>query len=823
MKDWAEQYRKNGLAVLRLKDSAEGSALDSRGKAAFDPGWSKTTPSSPMPDFLPNNNIGILTGTQSNDVVRLDPEWPKSLPILRLVFPENMHRFGRASARGNAILFRSKGLKSKDYILPHTMKDDTRTPPHGHTLRGITVAQILSTGKQTMAPPSVHPNGETLEWESAPKTWVELAPEIAERRMALFSALCVCVQYWPPPETTRAIAACALSRVLLEAQRTEIKADHERIKRVEELVEGVTTCAGNGERGHGVRHVQDTFDKMAAGEDCAGFPKLLELLGLTERGGMDKTLRDWFGLSRSNDDRVRLASPDHWRSMTVSLNEAEKVLCDDHFQVGPRLVKPLRYEINSGADFDEKGGVKTQAGALVLQPISAARLTETFNERINWLQETWSEKKGITVKPIGCPKWAAHQYMARIGEWRLPVMRGVIEAPTLRRDGTLLDRPGYDKASGLWLDTGGVTFDSVPDNPSMSDAKDALEEFKAAIAQFPFVPDEDGANYSAPSSSRSVALSAMLTGLIRRSLSTAPLHGFTAPTMATGKTLLADCAGILAIGRPPTAMSQGVDEEEDEKRLLGVLLRGDPVVLIDNVKRPIEGDGLCIVLSAGSWSSRILGETRNISVATDVLVMATGNNLRCKGDMEARAIMCALDARMERPETRRFEGDLREWFIAERGWLVPAGLTVLRAYAAAGSPEDMMVEPFSRFEDWDRRVRRALVWLGEPDPIQTRTMVAGRDEVRMELGEVLSGLRGSQMADGGRYSAKEMFTFALTDDDLRTAFEGVCGGGIISPKSIGQYLSKNAGRVIDGYCVRRSARADRVGIHHFWLEKVWNS
>ena len=98
----AENYRRYGWAVVRLKDK-DGPA-NSCGKAAFDDGWQDTTPASPMPNFLPDNNIGIVLGRNSGDLVRLDPEWPKALPLMPILFPEPCPRFGRPSAPGNAYL-----------------------------------------------------------------------------------------------------------------------------------------------------------------------------------------------------------------------------------------------------------------------------------------------------------------------------------------------------------------------------------------------------------------------------------------------------------------------------------------------------------------------------------------------------------------------------------------------------------------------------------------------------------------------------------------------------------------------------------------------
>ena len=215
------------------------------------------------------------------------------------------------------------------------------------------------------------------------------------------------------------------------------------------------------------------------------------------------------------------------------------------------------------------------------------RLRELMIGAANFM-ELLSKADGTVVERLIAPPLEfARSYAAREDVWRLPVLRGVVECPNLRKDGTVLQADGYHVASGLILDSGGVVFDAVPDTPSREDAVAALGRLMWVLKDFPFVDD----------ASRSVALSAMLTAVCRRSLRTAPMHGFSAPTMSTGKSLLADVVAHLATGRDAPVMSQARDEEEERKRLLSILMQGDPVISIDNVSRPISGDVMCSILT----------------------------------------------------------------------------------------------------------------------------------------------------------------------------------------------------------------------------------
>jgi hypothetical protein len=105
-------------------------------------------------------------------------------------------------------------------------------------------------------------------------------------------------------------------------------------------------------------------------------------------------------------------------------------------------------------------------------------------------------------------------------------------------------------------------------------------------------------------------------------------------------------------------------------------------------------------------------------------VFATGNNVGFKADMVRRGLVCNLEALEERPELREFECDALEIAAADRGTYVAAGLTIVRAYLAAGAPR--VCGPLGSYAVWTRLARSPLVWLGELDPVTC--MDASRDE-----------------------------------------------------------------------------------------------
>ncbi|MEQ1730986.1 MAG: hypothetical protein ABL982_21670, partial [Vicinamibacterales bacterium] len=365
----------------------------------------------------------------------------------------------------------------------------------------------------------------------------------------------------------------------------------------------------------------------------------------------------------------------------------------------------------------DAGGIKRQAGSLLISEVDEVFLVKHLTERAIWLRPT---KTG--PKPIDAPIKIASTLLRSAGEWRLPPLAGVIQAPTIRPDGSVLDAPGYDPSTGLYLDTGGVDFGSIPSRPSRADALLALRVLRDLLVGFPFVEGSD----------RSAALAALLTALVRQVLKTAPMFVFRAPMRGTGKSLLADVVSITATGRSCAAVTQGRDDAEDQKRMLSILMEGDQVACIDNIERPLGGPDLCVVLTQEWYQGRLLGASKMIKVPTRTLWLATGNNVVIEGDLTSRVVICDLDAREEAPERRPFETDLRQHVIQRRVELVRAGLTILAAHRAAGSPKSGL-NTFGRFEAWSDSVRAALVWLNCTDPLQGLARLAASDPVVSRL------------------------------------------------------------------------------------------
>jgi phage/plasmid primase-like uncharacterized protein len=501
--------------------------------------------------------------------------------------------------------------------------------------------------------------------------------------------------------------------------------------------------------------------------------------------------------------------------LPATVDAAENALLDSDVKIYQRdrmLVRVMRRTVPSVRNY------KRPAGSLGIVPVELAHLVESLTRVARWERfdprsksKDQDDEKGKWIR-INAPDKVAGTYMARAGHWKLPELWSVVTAPTLRPDGTILQQPGYDEAMKAWYDPCGIEFPRIPEEPTQAEARAALATLKKAFSTFPFVDGVD----------QSVALSLALCGLVRRSLTSAPLGAITAPVMGSGKTLLADVISILATGSAAPTMTYSDNEEEFKKTLLAVLMEGDPVVLMDNVSHPLQGDTLCSILTSETYSQRMLGRTEMVKVQTTTQILANGNQLVLAGDLRTRALLTRLDAQTEHPEEREFKTELRNWFMEHRPRLVAAGLTVMRAWVVARGKKNgtaAVVKPFGRFEHWSDMVRSPLVWLGEPDPCLSVKELEKDDPHRAELRQVLHAWQKvfktdckkssdvcrmlDQLGNGGGTDAELSLEEALRD-------VGRDRDGKWAPRRLSAWLKRHADRRVDNLVLVKADEKDHV-------------
>jgi hypothetical protein len=485
------------------------------------------------------------------------------------------------------------------------------------------------------------------------------------------------------------------------------------------------------------------------------------------------------------------------------------------YQRGGTLVRPIIETV------DASRGRKTKVAQL--KELDSIYARDLMGRHAVWMK--WDGRSKQMVR-TNAPMEIASMIMARAGEWSFPTIAGVISTPTMRPDGSLLTEPGYDGSTRLLL-VEPPPLPPIPDRPTRDDALAALKLLEALLIGFPFLTDID----------KAVALSAIITPVVRGAFPVAPLHASRAPTAGSGKSFLWDTVAAIAVGQLMPVMSTGQDEAETEKRLGAAMLAGQPLISIDNVSRELGGDALCQIIERPVVEIRILGRSERVRIeARGTTLFATGNNFVIVGDVCRRVIITNLDPEMERPELRQFKFDPVETVLNDRGKYIAAALTICRAYIAAGKPG--CAPRLGSFEGWSDTVRSALIWLGRADPVKSMENAREEDPERIEL---ISMMEGWSEAIGVGIGARVRLGPALlvggeTDREydgaplepkhpefyaaLQAMALRITGrrGQMPDAPMLGNYLRKVKGRVVNGK--RFANRPDEKKGAEWWIEEV---
>lgn len=391
---------------------------------------------------------------------------------------------------------------------------------------------------------------------------------------------------------------------------------------------------------------------------------------------------------------------------------------DKLFRSGSEIVHLSRNKL-SDADAATTGDVPHDenyhvANDLLVKTVDIVWLGDRVERTIDFVK---LDKEGNerTTEP---PEKLLKRVCAIITDKDFAPLAGTVETPTLRKDWSLLDKPGYDSKSMLYFDPGRTVFPAIPDKPTKVDAYHALELFtgdRGILHDFPFTDDKT----EPKGLSLSVAMAMMLTAVCRRSLETAPMFVVNAFEAQSGKTWLGYVAGIIGTGRIIAARPWQANEYQREQSLAMALESGDPVLLFDNLTTltPLEGACFNLALTAPLFECRRLGSNSGkdrLVALTNALMVSTGNHVVIGGDMtEGRTLMTNIIPTVPHAQRHYLYPDLLNHVLVNRPQLVAALLTILRGYACAA---DKRPPTKFRHRQWGDLVAAAVQWLRLPDP-----------------------------------------------------------------------------------------------------------
>src|SRR5262249_24104206 len=116
-------------------------------------------------------------------------------------------------------------------------------------------------------------------------------------------------------------------------------------------------------------------------------------------------------------------------------------------------------------------GITRDAGSLIIAEATAECVRLEMARIARYKKYNARAKKDVVTDPP--IKYA--RAIAAQDEFSFKTLLATIETPTLRPDGSVLQKPGYDEASGLYFDSA-QAFPAINSNPSKDDAAAALRE-----------------------------------------------------------------------------------------------------------------------------------------------------------------------------------------------------------------------------------------------------------------------------------------------------------------------------------------------------------
>lgn len=387
--------------------------------------------------------------------------------------------------------------------------------------------------------------------------------------------------------------------------------------------------------------------------------------------------------------------------------------------------------------------------------------------------------------------------------WPLPRLRGIVTSPVVRPDGTLLREPGYDRATGLYLEP------RVPMRRLQPDVTaESLERAKQIVlgdmlADFPWQEPSDRAHF----------LGSLLTPILRPHFyGPTPMWVITATAPGSGKSLLKDILKA-AYGIAETAWPEN-DTELRKSITTQLYTTGQPVVVLDNLPNGyvLKSPVLSSLLTTEHWGDRVLGSTSSVTMPNDRVWIVTGNALRTGGDNGRRVLWVRLDPDCPDPDQRDgFRvGDLRPWLRSNSSTVVAALVTMVRAWLAAGAPTERIRK--GDYSEWASMVAGLLKYLGVEGWMADRGQAIDQDDEQLEWSAFLESWR-EKLGD------QPQTTSAVLGGVADHVPRHPKTGEMPTPNVLGGWLKSRAGRyfgthkVVKVWDARRRCNVWRVEVH----------
>jgi putative DNA primase/helicase len=490
----------------------------------------------------------------------------------------------------------------------------------------------------------------------------------------------------------------------------------------------------------------------------------------------------------------------HWRAVEAALIEAGCPV----FVRGEHLVWPhWRLERQ-----DEYGNGDEEVLVLRIMTYNTIQLADAIaHHAVSFTKYDARAKKDVNIDP---PDKVVNALL-HAGHWSFRSLRGVIAAPTMRANGSLLTEPGYDESTGLWYKAAvGLKLPVIPERPSRADGEAAGKRIAALFDGFPFADE----------ASRAGALAGVSTAVLRGAFAAAPVFLVTAPEPRTGKTYLVQVIGVLATGHRPINTAGSMNPEEMEKRIETAGLAGRQILHFNNLPNgmTVNSQALSQISTEGQFVMRRLGAHEEGTISCQATtIFCNGNNIMMGDDLVDRTVDIRLDAKSDNPGGRHFASDPMTTVLSQRGDYLADCFIVTRSFLAAGAPMPKGLRYVSGFDAWSRFVQQPWAWLGYADCLEGQEKARALDPGREQLHTLITVLRATFSNQNTVFTIADLSNKASKGNhDL---WELMLFKGQHNPKAFGHLLRRHLDRIDDGWCVRLSPGGVRVNTYQLYEVK----
>ena len=334
---------------------------------------------------------------------------------------------------------------------------------------------------------------------------------------------------------------------------------------------------------------------------------------------------------------------------------------------------------------DQRVSIQQTIGGPVVRPFTVP----SFRSRLHRIANFWRYLGDVRIL---CPAPAAAiAGLFDAGPINEPPLYGVVPHPVLDPEGSrLVDAPGYDDGTGLYLDLSDLT--------PMA-AADAVAELDRLFVDFPLETLHDRAGLYAM----------LLTPIVRPAVATAPMMLVTKPQPREGASLLTTLIGLILTGGSyqSIAVSNNVkDLDENLRKALASAIvdpSGRVMWRYDNMPATFDSPTLAEMLTDRSWSTRLLGGNLIATLPqTGVTVYGTVNSVDISHELGLRCYETRINSGNPRPwERKEFTFPNIAGYVARnRNWYLSACVALVRHYLAQGSPVAEHPAGLGGFEEW---------------------------------------------------------------------------------------------------------------------------